>query len=212
MRQISTSEGTYSIKGNPSECPFCHKSITPNFIFGYKNDRIIEVFMSCPNHSCNKSFISYYQYNGEWIFNDKTTNGELLGRNFSSTINEISPAFTNIFNQAYSAEQLDLKEICGVGYRKALEFLIKDFAIKSNPEHKEKIEKNLLGKCIEDYIDDIRIKNVAKRASWLGNDETHYIRKWEGKNLEDLKKLIDLTLHWIEIVLLTNSISDDMPE
>ena len=41
---------------------------------------------------------------------------------------------------------------------------------------------------ISRYIDDSNIKNVAKRAVWLGNDETHYIRKWEDKDLSFLKK------------------------
>jgi len=41
--------------------------------------------------------------------------------------------------------QQDLKEICGVGYRKALEFLIKDYVILNHDDEKEKIEKNSLG-------------------------------------------------------------------
>jgi hypothetical protein len=49
------------------------------------------------------------------------------------------------------------------------------------------------------------------RAVWIGNDVTHYIRKWEGKNLEDLKKLIELTVHWIEMEALSKSFEDEMP-
>ena len=93
-----------------------------------------------------------------------------------------------------------------------MEFLIKDYAIHNKPTEKEKIEKKLLGPCIADYVDDNRIKTVAKRAVWLGNDETHYVRKWEGKNLEDLKKLIELTVHWIEMEYLTKSFETEMPE
>lgn len=69
-----------------------------------------------------------------------------------------------------------------------------------------------LGNCIKSYVDDSRIKTVAQRAVWLGNDETHYIRKWEGKNLNDLKKLIELTVHWIEMERLTESFKEEMPE
>ena len=32
------------------------------------------------------------------------------------------------------------------------------------------------------------------------------------KNLTDLKKLIDLTLHWVEMEKLTESFEDEMPE
>ena len=117
-----------------------------------------------------------------------------------------------IYNQAFSAEQYNLTEICGVGYRKALEFLIKDYLIINNPDETEKIQKKLLGSCISEYIDNTRLKSVAKRAVWLGNDETHYIRKWETKDLQDLKKLIELTLHWIEMETLSESLESEMPE
>jgi hypothetical protein len=53
---------------------------------------------------------------------------------------------------------------------------------------------------------------VAKRAVWIGNDETHYIKKWNNKDLTDLKILIDLTLHWIEMESLTETYYVEMPE
>ncbi|WBX72977.1 DUF4145 domain-containing protein [Tenacibaculum pacificus] len=117
-----------------------------------------------------------------------------------------------IYNEAYSAEQQNLKEICGVGYRKALEFLIKDYVILNNKEKEDKILKMGLGNCIKDLVTDDRVKSVSKRAVWLGNDETHYVRRWETKNLEDLKKLISLTVHWIEMEKLTESFETEMPE
>ncbi|WP_044213367.1 DUF4145 domain-containing protein [Flammeovirga sp. OC4] len=213
MRQVTIVGKKESINGSPNECPFCHKAITPNFLFGHKNGQILEVFATCPDHDCAKSFVAYYNNSGSyWTFNGVTSKGEIIGREFSDTINEISPSFTIIYNQSFAAEQQNLSEICGVGYRKALEFLIKDYAIRNFPDKKDEIEKKLLGKCINDYIDDNRIKSVSKRAVWLGNDETHYVRKWEGKNLTDMKKLIDLTLHWVEMVALTDSFEDEMPD
>lgn len=49
-------------------------------------------------------------------------------------------------------------------------------------------------------------------GAWLGNDETHYVRKWEDKDLKDLKKLISLTIHWIEMDALTVEVIADMPD
>ena len=57
-----------------------------------------------------------------------------------------------------------------------------------------------------------KIQTVAKRALWLGNDETHYLRKWEDKDLTDLRKLIDLTIHWIEMEKLSEEYIEDMPD
>lgn len=213
MLQINTLIGKVNIDRLPNDCPFCHKSVTPNTITGHKNDNILEIFMFCPDADCRKSFIGYFNASGStWRFNGSTTQGHLIGKKFSETINEISPNFALIYNEAYTAEQQNLSEICGVGYRKSLEFLIKDYSILLYESEKEKIEKLSLAKCIKDFVADNRIKSVAKRAAWLGNDETHYIRKWEGKNLQDLKKLIELTVHWIEMEKLTESFENDMPE
>jgi len=215
--KVSLTNLGYGVEFNtlPDKCPFCHKSITPVVIIGYKNSKtnLAELFLSCPNTSCYKTFIGYYVVNNGHIeFSGKTSQGTLIGKEFSEHINAISPTFSIIYNEAFSAEQQNLKEICGVGYRKALEFLIKDYAVTKYPDKKDKIEKDLLAKVIGDYVSDANIKSVAKRAVWLGNDETHYTRKWEGKDLNDLKKLIALTVHWIEMEVLTASFEEEMPE
>jgi len=132
----------------------------------------------------------------------------------------VSPDFCAIYEEAFKAEQCGLLLVAGPGYRKALEFLIKDYIIGRLTEtdaeklalEKAKAEKTLLGTCIKDYVKSEQIKEIAKRAAWLGNDETHYVRKWEDKDLKDLKKLISLTLHWIEVETLTLEVIADMPE
>jgi hypothetical protein len=214
MKRINTTTiGQVGIIGHPNICPFCHRSITPNIVSGHKSSKVLEVFMWCPDKKCEKSFIGFYTGGfDKWEFNGDTTKGNIIAKEIKDTINDISHSFALIYNQAFYAEQNGLTEICGVGYRKALEFLIKDYLILNNPDQKDKIEKKLLGPCIDQYISDSRIKSVAKRAAWLGNDETHYIRKWEGKNMDDLKKLIELTIHWIEMEELTKSFNDEMPE
>ncbi|NGT51777.1 DUF4145 domain-containing protein [Clostridium perfringens] len=97
-----------------------------------------------------------------------------------------------------------------MGYRKALEFLIKDYLIHKNSEIKEEIEGKLLGKCINENVENPKIKKMAKGASWLGNDETHYIRKWKDKDINDLKKMIDLTVYWIAYELKTEEYEEIM--
>jgi hypothetical protein len=80
----------------------------------------------------------------------------------------VSKSFSTRYNEAHIAEQLGLKEISGVGYRKALEFLLKDYIIKNHPEEEEKAKNSLLGKCISDYVDEPRLTDSAKRTAWLG--------------------------------------------
>jgi hypothetical protein len=76
---------------------------------------------------------------------------------------------------------------------------------------KEIEEMPLMG-CVKKYVTDGRVKLTAERAAWLGNDETHFVRKWEDKDLQDLKKLIQLTCYWIQSEQLTNAIVSEMPE
>jgi len=128
------------------------------------------------------------------------------------TIVRISPDFVSVFQEAEEADLRNLKLICGPGYRKALEFLIKDYVIKLDPGKADEIKKLPLGKCISDFVKNDKINKIAARAVWLGNDETHYLRKWEGKDLQDLKNLIALTVHWIEMEELTEATIKDMPE
>ncbi len=131
---------------------------------------------------------------------------------WSDTITKTSPEFVAIFREAEEAEQRRLKLVCGPGYRKALESLIKDYVIKLNPDKAEHIKKTFLGTCIKEFVTNDKVKKVAERAVWLGNDETHYLRKWEDKDLQDLKNLIALTVHWIDMEELTEAALRDMPE
>ena len=206
----------------PDECPQCHKKISPLKAQGFSDtkkpysDRALEVIFRCPNLECHEVFIGYYskRSDGNNFYLRDTAPMTYAERTFSAIISGISFDFPKIYNQALSAENAKLDQICGAGYRKSLEFLIKDYLIKQTEDEKEKekIKNELLGTCIKNRIANANIKEVAKRAVWLGNDETHYLRKWEQRDLQDLKKLIDLTIHWIEAESLTNQLLKDMPE
>ena len=192
------------------ECPFCHALVNPRYIYLHYQS----LFAVCPNSDCNQHFILTSDYTGT-RFEKVEPNSTPGKREFSNTIRSVSPDFEKIYNQAYHAEQIHLDQICGVGYRKALEFLIKDYLISHVVEtdaDKVVIKKTFLDKCIQDYVSNEQVKIVARRAVWLGNDETHYTRKWENKDVSHLKRLIDLTVRWIESDIETKELLQDMPE
>lgn len=209
-----------SVSNVPDECPQCHNKGTfaPLYLF-YNNsgrgDKQLEIIYRCPNSNCHEVFIGYYERNTRdgYYYLSFTEPKKYIARKFSDTIKEISSDFSIIYNQALKAEHDGLNQICGPGYRKALEFIIKDYLISKETDGStmEAIKNELLGNCIADRIKDANIKEVARRAAWLGNDETHYVRKWEQKDLQDLKKLIDLTVHWMEAEALTAQLMEDMP-
>lgn len=39
----------------------------------------------------------------------------------------------------------------------------------------------------------------------------HYVRKWEEKDLNDLKALVRLTMRWVNDEIQTNQLLKDMP-
>jgi hypothetical protein len=52
---------------------------------------------------------------------------------------------------------------------------------------------------------------VAKRAVWLGNNQTHSNRRWINKDVQDLKTLIELAHHWNVAEYLTQEALKSMP-
>lgn len=200
--------------GFPNECPYCHKHIIPEFKSDYleKEQYVIYATLLCSNSECDKPFIAEYSRENQIEFRyENIVKYSVISENFSDEIIHISPKFIEIYNEAYFAEQNNLFEICGVGYRKALEFLIKDYLITLFPDKEISIKKSTISNCIESHVEDSKLKSTAKRAIWLGNDHTHYEKKWESKDLNDLKTLIKLTLNWIESEILTKKFNDSMP-
>lgn len=195
----------------PHICPFCQKAITPRTYQGFLNVKSLEIVFVCPNAECAKVFTGQYKRYDNAIFQYISSSiGSIQTRDFSENIIELTPSFVEIYNQALHAESLNLAHISGIGYRKALEFLIKDYLINKNPKKEESIKKKFLGNCIKEDIDNKNLKDIAERAAWLGNDEAHYVRKWEKKDVTDLKKLIDVSLHWIEMEILTEQYKAEM--
>lgn len=216
--------GNFEVDDIPDTCPSCFHTIEPIKRFGwyekkYVGEISLQIIFQCPKQECRRLFIAYYKHRGDVIrdlrdtlFFSASAPWNIKKREFSKTIAEISPKFCEIYNQARAAELRGYKEICGAGYRRAIEFLIKDYIIRGDEKKRETIEQKWLGKCIDEHIEDERIKGSAKRATWLGNDETHYIREFKDKDLDDLKALIDLTVLWMESVDLLNKYFKEMPE
>lgn len=185
----------------PSHCPWCEAKIAPvilnkseiGFTHGDRDD-FFSILFSCP--SCKKHFMNQYSINYDFAKNNvsyflKVNSIPVKKGEFSydEIINEICSDFEEIIDQAKSAEGLNLHHLAGMGYRKATEFLVKDYLIKYKKHDENEISKKLLGGCIK-LLDDDRIRALAEATAWIGNDETHYIRKHEDRDVKDLKKFL----------------------
>lgn len=183
---------------NPDKCPICHSFITANLVHAEQSTpwegRII---FRCTNTSCKELFISYYKRNWTSYFHYKLAPNNYIKEEFDVEIQEVSNDFIEIYNQALRAQAIWLDKIAWVWFRKSLEFLIKDYVIWLFPDKEDEIKKNLLWKVISENINDEEIKEISKRAVWIWNDETHYVKKWETKDINDLKILIDIVQSFI---------------
>ena len=212
--QASNTQGAASncaLDRHPNECPHCHRSISPLYKFAFIINVGLRIVYQCPDSRCKEIFIAYFEGQGGGYDLKNTSIGTVKGKTFSEHIIGISPSFVEIYNQALKAEEFGLNLICGIGYRKALEFLIKDYLINLKPQKEGEIKNKFLGNCIQDYVESSNLKDMAERAVWLGNDETHYTRKWDGKDVGDLKSLIEVSIHWIEIEFITKKYKGEMP-
>ena len=184
----------------PEYCPHCGKSISPEKIHisdsedSYSSgDARFVVTFRCSRSACKKYFAVEYIFTStsELCSIAKYSYRPPIKVKLPENIEKVSSVFVEIYSQATVAESEALDQIAGVGYRKAAEFLIKDYVISKNPSDEEHIKSIMLGKVIADYLNDFqKIQVLAKSVAWIGNDETHYVRRHDGKDIQDLKKFI----------------------
>lgn len=193
-------------------CPICKHAISPIYVSSALNTQETATVLNyC--RACKNSFITNYKLqksikstsSHDYYIGDilESIPNRFEQEDFDEKVISLSPKFVKIYNQALAAEVQGLDEIAGIGYRKALEFLVKDFAIYEHPENTDDIKVIRLAKCIEKYIDDKRIATLAEKSAWIGNDETHYVRKQEDRDIFDMKKFIKAILYFIGMVFTT---------
>jgi len=211
------------VKSKPNHCPHCHNAIEAIELYSIHNDDKdgkndadrVDYFQTCfvcPTKTCFKMFIgNYVKIAGNNYELKDVSIGTLINtETYDDRLKKLSPDFVDIYNQADYAEQMKYDKITGIAYRKSLEFLIKDYAIFEHKNDETIIKGMPLQKCINEYIKSEKINKIATAAAWLGNDEAHYIKKWEEKDIEDLKKLIKACAYYITTELFTDDTLTDM--
>lgn len=194
----------------PTQCPVCRHTMIVNAYLiartGYvEGVSYSEVLFQCVNPRCNSLFIGKYADYNQFTEIYETVPKMVEFPEISEDIKAISSEFVSIYTQSLNAEKKGLDKVCGIGYRKALEFLVKDYLkyhITDDSKYTiQQIETTALRNCIKQWIENPKIKMVAEKATILGNDETHYVRRWVDKDITDLKALIKLTLNYIQMEL-----------
>lgn len=193
------------------KCPVCHtahsgtnlnaflisKELSIDPLFPKKHTLLYVIYLC---EACEGIFLSLYareesSRTSEFLLIDSVPK-ITQAKEFDSRIQNVSPRFIKIYSQAQKAEEEKLDEIAGMGYRKALECLIKDYLIQIVHKDPETVINTFLGKCITDMVDNPYVKKVAEKCAWVGNDFSHYLNE-RDEGLQTLKDLIDATVYWV---------------
>ena len=211
--QVKLGTGYLTVIDKPNICPCCHTVINAPIAAetNVNSEGNFAVLFICP--SCNKYFFNSYTRDGA------SHSGVYTSKFFDSTpilnldldipegIENISLKFMEIYTQALSAEYYNLTEISGIALRKSIEFLIKDYLINFKKEDPTSIKSIMLGQAIK-KIDNLTVQNLAKATTWIGNDETHYERRYEDKDVNDMKRFIRALVHFISFELIASEAED----
>lgn len=209
----------YSINRLPGYCPYCRTKTHWQYVYSEETDKNLLFILRCADTNCKsislfiyekKIFCSYHNSDmTSYYYCLVSTYPEeiFLKTKFDKAIQKLSPNFIELYNQAETAElQSRTEKIAGIGYRKALEFLIKDYLISKNKDKEEEIKnpKLTLGNAINTYCKNEDLKELFKLSVYLGNDEAHYIKIWEEYDINNLKELINISVRKIEDKIITD--------
>jgi len=219
MRKLNYNQKPVTIE-EPNICPHCHVVMTPIFIwedFSLDTDDCV-VYLSawkCSNQKCRKIFMAQYFIHDNVGEFSRYLNGLPKGPDWPRPILELksgadstevdnknggkeehasqSSNFIKTYLQSLQAENYGLDEIAGMGYRKAIEYLVKDWAIQNNQNASDKIKDMWLSAVISEYYSG-DLKEILERATWIGNDQAHYNKIFQNFDVNILKELIDLIM------------------
>lgn len=188
------------------KCPNCRRPTNPNVVSKGCIDKTvgksnIYITLQCPGceHFWVEEFLAILDGTNHYNLAHIDVKPELSSEiPLTENVELASPIGKDIYLQAVRAETEKLDHIAGIGYRKALEFFIKDFAILNKHDDKNKIETMSLKQVIVKYIDDNDLNTIALASTYIGNDEGHYFRKNPDKDIKDLKNYLHAVIFFIE--------------
>ncbi|MGF3113528.1 DUF4145 domain-containing protein [Facklamia sp. P9177] len=121
---------------------------------------------------------------------------------FDEKLEQLSPRFVSLYNQASFCEDNGYFDLAGMGYRAAMEILIKDYALGFELDTKEKIAQRNLNRSIEHYFKNDETSQIAADVvRMFGNDFAHWDRN-EDYSLEQLKQYLEIFIQTINYKLM----------
>ena len=190
-----------------NKCPYCNNLVTPKYVqntcfaWNEKNKHLYIFHWMCPNAICDKHFIT---------FNEITTNKtakekyfkyiehypNTIKKLFSNNLKQMSPRFIDLYNQSLTSQSIGNFDLSAIGYRAALEVLIKDYAKDILKRPVEEINDKDLFNSIKDYIPEFTVSADVVRI--LGNDYAHYIQRYDETDFHILIHYMKIFINLME--------------
>ena len=189
----------------PAICPHCGIHCDAHVIdkvnFDKKDFQFVFLIFQCT--ACDKIFTATYRV--------KEQRSEICGitpnviSSYSDElISGISPRFISLYNQALRSKDNKDFDLAAIGYRSAIEVLIKDYAINELNKDENEVSKKKLHDAISEYLPGSDFMNSADVIRYIGNDYTHYDRKYSDLDFGILDTYMDIFIGLIRTKLLIN--------
>lgn len=202
VKPANTIASNFSGKYNkPATCPFCgygtDAPVVKKETYSFNGHYIIAATCQCT--SCGKFFFFASEYHKDSLYQPITIPSISFIPYENENLAAISERFIDMYNQALQSEFVGNIELASIGYRSALEFLVKDFAINELGKPREEVIKKKLHNAIGEYLNQNDLVSTADVVRILGNDYTHYERKYPQHDFDLLKGYMDIFLKQIEV-------------
>lgn len=183
-------------------CPFCGYGTDATFVhkvpYQFNETHILAATCNCT--SCGKTFFFATEYAKGKEYTPITIPSISFVSYTNEILSSISERFIDMYNQALQSEFVGNIELAAIGFRTALEILIKDFAINELGKDPDAVSKKKLCDAIGEYLlGQQELVATADVVRILGNDYTHYKRKFPEHDFELLKGYMNIFLKQIEV-------------
>jgi hypothetical protein len=189
----------------PEMCPLCRHHVDPRRLTAHStgsDDVRVDFTFQCPRAECRRVFVGEYRLgpDGEYDLLAVAPRAA-VGETLPDAVTAIAPAFVELYGEAREAEARGLHQLAGVGMRRALELLSRDFAAREHPDREEEVRALPAGECIRRFVADPLVRDYAAGLPGLDGDEDPFGGAGEP-DPERLRVLVRLLVNWLESVTL----------
>jgi len=200
-RELKSNATRFEISANkPLYCPLCstpQDGILKDGKYYSRVNNLYYVTFSYECSVCRNTYLTIYDVDCD---NKKAEfeafHPSIFPGYFDDKLSKISERFIDMYNQALTCENSNHIELAAIGYRSSLEYLIKDYAINELNEDKKSVGRMSLFDATSRFLDPECVKS-ADVIRILGNDYTHFERKYPEYDFEILKAYMEIFIQQI---------------